>query len=115
MARYDHLPIYKSIYDINLYFFKLARGFPKDYKYGLAKEIEGLLTGLMDQVIKANNNESKSAQLREGLVLIERIKLKTRLLHDLKVMKINSYKCFFEQLIDISKQFEKWLNWSKAH
>ena len=40
MARYDHLPIYKSIYDLNLYFFKLAKGFPKDYKYGLAKEIE---------------------------------------------------------------------------
>ena len=115
MARYDHLPIYKSIYDINLYFFRLARGFPKDYKYGLAKEIESLLTGLMDHVIKANNNESKTDDLKEGLVIIERIKLKARILHDLKVMKINSYKFFFEQLIDISKQFESWLNWSKAH
>jgi hypothetical protein len=115
MARYDHLPIYKSIYDINLYFFQLARGFPKDYKYGLAQEIESLLTGLMDQVIRANNNEDKSDELREGLVMVERIKLKTRLLHDLKVMKVGSYKFFFEQLIEISKQFEKWLNWSKAH
>jgi hypothetical protein len=115
MARYDHLPIYKSIYDINLYFFRLARGFPKDYKYGLAEEIEGLLTKLMDIIIEANNIEDKTNKLKEGLVIIERIKFKARMLHELKTMKIQSYKFFFEQLIEISKQFEKWLNWSKAH
>ena len=115
MARYDHLPIYKSIYDLNLYFFKLAKGFPKDYKYGLAQEIEGLLTELMDIIIEANNNVDKSDKLKEGLVVVERIKFKARLLHDLKVMKIGSYKFFFERLIEISKQFEKWLDWSQAH
>ena len=115
MARYDHLPIYKSIYDLNLYFFMLARGFPKDYKYGLAEEIEELLTALMDQVVKANNTEDKTNELKEGLIITERIKFKARLLHDLKVMKLKSYEFFFEQLIEISKQFEKWLQWSKAH
>lgn len=115
MARYEHLPVYKSIYDINLYFFKLARGFPKDYKYGLACEIEKLLTELLDKTVEANNEENKSNKLKEGLTLVERIKFKARLLHDLKVMKMSSYKCFSEQLIQISKQFEKWLNWSKAH
>lgn len=34
MARYQHLPLFKSVYDLNLYFFKLSRGFPKDFKYG---------------------------------------------------------------------------------
>lgn len=115
MARYEHLPIYKSVYDINLYFFKLARGFPKDYKYGLAQEIEELLTELMDIVVEANNIENKTNKLKEGLIAIERIKFKARLLHDLKVLNIKSYKFFFQQLIEISKQFEKWMNWSKAH
>lgn len=115
MARYDHLPIYKSIYDLNLYFFRLARGFPKDYKYGLAQEIEGLLTKLIDHVIIANNNLDKTDELKEGLVTIERIKLKVRLLHDLKAIKVGSYEFFFKQLIEVSKQFEKWLNWAKAH
>ena len=115
MARYDHLPIYKSIYDLILYFFKLANGFRKDYKYGLAQEIEGLLTKLMDIIIEANNIEDKSNKLKEGLVVVERIKFKARLLHELKVMKVTSYEFFFKQLIEISKQFENWLNWSQAH
>jgi hypothetical protein len=115
MARYDHLPIYKSIYDLNLYFFKLARGFRKDYKYGLAREIESLLTKLIDQVVKANNNQDKTEELKDGLITIERIKLKTRLLHDLKVIKITSYEFFSKQLVEVSTQFENWLNWSKAH
>ena len=114
MARYEHLPIYKSVYDLNLYFFRLAQGLPKDYKYGLAQEIGGLLTELMDRVVLANNDEDKTGELKKGLVLVERIKFKARLLHDLKVMKAVSYKFFFEKLIDISKQFEKWLAWSKA-
>jgi len=115
MARYEHLPIYKSVYDINLYFFRLAKGFSREYKYGLATEIEGLLTELLDKVIEANNEENKADKLKEGMVIIERIKFKTRLLHDLKAMNIKSYKFFFDKLIEISKQFEKWLAWSRAH
>jgi hypothetical protein len=93
----------------------LAKGFSKEYKYGLATEIEDLLTGLLDKVIEANNQENKADKLKEGMVIIERIKFKARLLHDLKAMNIKSYKFFFDKLIEISKQFEKWLAWSRAH
>ena len=67
-----------------------------------------------DTIIKANNNVDKTIKLKEGLVVVERIKFKARLLNDLKVMNIGSYKFFFEQLIEISKQFEKWLDWSES-
>lgn len=116
MARYDHLPVYQSIYNINLYFFKLSRGFPKDYKYCLAQEIKALLTELLDCIIIANNQSEKTDTLKKAILIIERIKIKERLLHDLKVMNMKSYEYFSRELIEISKQLEKWLGWSeKAH
>jgi len=115
MARYSHLLIYKSVYDLNLYFFQLARGLPKDFRYTLVKDIEDLLLKLIDQIVAANNNSDKTIELRKGLIIIERIKIKTRLLHDLKIIKIKNYEYFFEQLVEISKQFEKWLKWSTEH
>ncbi len=29
MARYDHLSVFQDTYQLNLYFFKLTRGFPQ--------------------------------------------------------------------------------------
>ena len=113
MARYDHLPVYQSIYNINLYFFKLSRGFPKDYKYCLAQEIKALLTELLDCIIIANSQSEKAEILKKAILIIERIKIKERLLHDLKVMNMKSYEYFSRELIEISKQLEKWLGWSE--
>ena len=113
MARYEHLQVYKSVYDLNLYFFKLSRDFPKDYKYGLAQEIKNLLTELLDQIIIANNAVDKVDIIRKTEVIIERIKIKVRLLHDMAVIKLESYKYLFINLIGISKQLEKWLAWAK--
>jgi hypothetical protein len=113
MARYEHLPIYKSVYDLNLYFFKLSRGFPKDFKYTLAEDIKNLLSELLDQIIIANNVADKQENLGNAEIIVERIKIKNRLLHDLKVTKLSSYKYFAENLIEISKQIEKWLVWAK--
>ena len=113
MARYEHLPLYKAVYDLNLYFYKLSRGFPKDFKYGLAQEIRHHLSRLLDDIIVANNTENKAKILARSLILIERLKNKYRLLGDLGVVKSSSYECFFRQLIEISKQFEKWQSWSE--
>lgn len=113
MARYEHLPVFHKTYDLNLYFFKLSRGFPKDFKYSLAQEIKGLLTELLDLIIIANNSSKKSETLEKATIIIERLKIKARLLHDLKIMNLRSYEYFFKRLVDISKQIEKWLLWAK--
>ena len=113
MARYEHLPVYKSTYDLNLYFFNLSRGFPKDFKYTLAQDIKNLLSELLDQIIIANNIADKKENLQKAEIIVERIKIKNRLLFDVKIMKLSSYKYLAENLIEISKQIEKWLIWAK--
>jgi len=113
MARYEHLPVYKSVYDLNLYFFNLSRGFPKEFKFGLGQEIRGLLSQLNDQIIIANNLVDKTDALKSAEMIIEQIKLKNRLLHDLNIISMKSYEFFTRGLVEISKQIEKWRLWSQ--
>jgi len=113
MARYEHLPLFKSVYDLNLYFFKLSRGFPKDFRYTLAQDIKNLLSELLDQIIIANNLVDKEESINKAEMTVERIKIKNRLLHDTKIIKISSYKYLAENLVEISKQLEKWFIWAK--
>lgn len=114
MARYEHLPVFNDTYDLNLYFFKLSRGFPKDYKYGLSQEIRALLTELLDDIIIANSSPDKQTVLKWAALIIERIKFKIRILKDLKIMNVRSYEYFSKRLIAVSKQINKWGDWSRG-
>ncbi len=113
MARYDHLAVFSDTYDLNLYFFKLSQGFPKDYKYGLAQEVRTLLTELLDTIVVTNSSLDKQTTLKHALLITERIKFKVRMLKDLKVMSIRSYEYFSKGLLAISQQIHKWLKWSQ--
>jgi len=113
MARYEHLPLFKSVYDFQLYFFKLSNNFAKDYKYGLAQEVRINLVNLMDKIIAANNMTDKATILSEAEIVTEQIKIKGRMLRDLKVMSLKSYEYFFRQLTEISKQIKAWESWSQ--
>jgi hypothetical protein len=114
MARYEHLPLFKKAYDFKLYFVRLSRGLPKDFKYGLALEIRRLIAEIIDNIILANNNVDKSEYLKKVLLIIERMKIKVRILKDLGVIKTSSYKYIFESLIEISKDTTAWKNWAKT-
>jgi hypothetical protein len=115
MAQYEHLPLFKNAYDFKLHFVKLSRGFPKDFKYGLATEIRQLCLQIIDNIILANNNTDKKEYLQNILVIIERIKIKIRLLKDLEVVKLSSYKYVSELLVELSKQTTAWKTWSESH
>jgi hypothetical protein len=111
VARYDHLTVYQDTYNLNLYFFRLSRGFPKDFKYGLADELKACLSELLDHII-ANSTQDKAVILQKASLTVERAKHKSRLLRDMKVMNLKSYEYFCKELVEISKQLEKWYAWA---
>lgn len=113
MAQYEHLPLFKSTYDFKLYFVKLSRGFPRDFKYGIAVEIRKLCLEIIDNIVLANSSVDKTAYLQSILLIVERMKVKIRLLKDLGVTKMSSYKFMAESLVKISKQTNGWMSWSQ--
>jgi hypothetical protein len=114
MARYEHLPLFKDVYDFNLYFFKLSRGFPKDIKYGLGQEVKEQTSFLLDQIILANDNVDKKQYLKKAESCLEVVKIKIRMLRDLETLSLTSYNHIFTWLVKISKQITAWKNWSES-
>ena len=61
-----------------------------------------------------SDNQTKIIILTSAETLIERIKLKVRLLKDLNAMNTKSYEYFSRELIDSSKQVSAWKKWAEA-
>ncbi|MBU6388998.1 four helix bundle protein [Patescibacteria group bacterium] len=115
MARYEHLPVFKAVYDFNLYFHRLAQGFPKDVKYGLAGEVRALLSNLLDQIVLANNSRDKAVCLAQAEHCIELAKIKSRMLQDLGALSVKSYAHIAKTLVGISQQISAWEAWAKKN
>ncbi len=113
MSQYEHLQVFKDIYDFNIYFYKLSLGFRKDIKYGLASEVRTLASYVLNQIVLANNVRDKRAHLSRAETSIELIKIKLRMLSDLKAIKISSYRHSSSTLINISRQIVAWKNWTE--
>jgi len=113
MARYEHLQLYKEVYDYVVYFYKLSKGFSKDIKYGLATDLNKNNICLLEKIIVANKEQNKTSRLEEAEILVEIIKIKQRILKDIGSINLKSYEYIFSKLIVISKQIVSWKNWSE--
>ena len=73
MARYDHLPIYRSAMQLAVHLENTVRGFPRYVKYTLGSEMRQLSQKIVALVIRANGERDKSAvliELRETVELL---------------------------------------------
>ncbi len=102
MAQTEHLPIYKSTYDLCLYLEGVVHNFSRYHKYTLGAELK--------LVVRANARRGKAPvllQLREEL---EELKVVLRLGQDVKAFpNFNSFTHAITQVVEIAKQNEGWL------
>ena len=55
IARYEHLPIYKSALDMTVHFKRLVAGFSRYHKYTLGTELREGSRAVLMQVLRANS------------------------------------------------------------
>jgi hypothetical protein len=114
MAKYEHLPIYKKAFDLNVYFEKIIRNFSRYHKYTLGTEMREHARIIVKLIAKANSKRDKREILLELREKIEELKLVIRLCKELKVF--NNFNSFQESLnyaIDIARQNEGWMKKSQ--
>ena len=73
MARYEHLPIYKSALDMTVHFERLVAGFSRYHKYTLGTELREGSRAVLLQVLRSKNvpalhRAAELEVLRERLV-----------------------------------------------
>lgn len=59
MARYEHLPIYKTAMDLTVYLEQVVRNFSRYHKYTLGSDLRQQSRELVTLIIRANSRQEK--------------------------------------------------------
>jgi len=112
MARYEHLPIYKSALDLCVHFEKLVAGFSRHHKYTLGTELRAGSRAVLMQVLRANQASDAPARSTALLVLrdhIDALLLSVRLAKEVKAFNsFTGYLHVVEQVGSVARQNEGW-------
>jgi len=110
MAQTEHLPIYKSSYDLCLYLEQVVRNFSRYHKYSLGGDLRDGARRVLRLIVRANARHDKAPLLLEMREELEELKVLLRLGHDVKAFgNFNSFEHAMTVVTDIAKQNEGWL------
>ena len=117
MARYDHLPLFKSAYTLCLEMYKITHNFKKEYKYTLAEHIKNTSHDILDLVIETNSlrNCDKLDHLNLLLQKMEKLKMYLRISCDLKNISPALLGITSEKFEEIGKQIAGWKKWAESN
>ena len=109
MARYEHLPIYKTTYDLFIDVLQVTKTFPKDYRYTLGEHFHHSAIKLLKQVYITNSAKDKAESLRLLLCYIQELGVLIRAAHDLKILGDNRFFTLIQKRDSLEKQSTGWL------
>jgi hypothetical protein len=112
MAQTEHLPIYKSTYDLCLYLEQIVQHFSRYHKYALGADLRDGARRALKLVVRANARRDKAPvllQLREELEELK-VLLMLRLGQDVRAFpNFKSFEHAISLVVEIAKQNEGWL------
>ena len=110
MVIYENLAIYKSAFDLCVYFEKIVKNFDKGHKFTIGADLKNKSRQIAMQVIRANSSLTKTEDIQELIILIEELKLITRLCQETNgFSNKNSYGYISKLLTNITSQANNWL------
>lgn len=108
MARYLHLPIYKTGYELLGQIVRVTKELPREYKFTLGQRLRDEVIDVLVLVYRANSQKDKTAVLAEILERVLVIELLIRLCHDLKILSRRHYAGLAEITESLARQTEGW-------
>ena len=114
MARYEHLNIYKSAFDLVKIVESQVLTFSKYNKYTLGTDLRNFSRNILFMIIEINNLTDKKSKLKELELEIEKLKILIRLCKELNVFSsFGAYENIISKTIEIAKITQGWLKSSK--
>ncbi|KPA13141.1 hypothetical protein MHK_006654 [Candidatus Magnetomorum sp. HK-1] len=110
MAKYEHLPIYRSAFEYLIYCENTVKGFSRYHKYTHGSDLRNTAREMVKLIIRANNSRIKTSVLEDLRICLEESKLILRICKELKAFKnFQSFEIAINQVTNISRQAEGWL------
>ena len=108
MATYNHLPVYKTSYDLLVEIFQFTKNFNREYKYTIGESIKKETIEMIINIYRANSNYAKKPLIQAARENAEVIRLLFRLLKDLKQINLEKFVGINAKLESVSKQLSAW-------
>ena len=110
MARYEHLPIYRSAMDLAVFMENQVRHMSRYNKYALGAELRKRTLSALSLVVRANSLTAKAPVLVELRITLEELRQLLFLAKETRALaSFNTYKESMERIENISRQNEGWL------
>ncbi len=113
MANYDNLPVYKAAYDLLQDVYKGTGNVPRDVRFTLVETLKNELTEIIVLIYKANATPDKLPHIERAREMVVSVKVRLRLLHDLRHISVKAYARFAEQVESVSKQLASWHDYAR--
>ena len=114
MSKAQELPIYKAAYDLLVTITKQTENFPKNFKYGIAKDISHSAQNVVTLIFKANcthDDATKILFLEQIRDEVQLIGLLLTLFTDLHLISPRQFGNLSLSLTEIGKQNQGWLSY----
>ena len=110
MVNYENLAVYKSAFDLCVYFEKIVKNFGKGHKFTIGADLKNKSREIAIQVVRANISNTKIKDIQELIILIEELKMIVRLCQETNgFSNKNSYSYVSKLLTNLSNQANNWL------
>ncbi len=108
MASNESLPVYKATYDLLTYVYVHTRNAERDIRHTLVEQMKCELIDIIVLICKANGTRDKLPHIVEARDLVVRVKVRMRLLKDLRQISEKVFAHCALKIEGVSKQLCAW-------
>ena len=110
MAQYQHLPIYKTTYELLVSITHATANFSKAYKYSLGDKLRAEVVELVVFIFKANSSRTdRAAHASLFLERLQVVELMLRLSKDLRLLTVKQFAEIVSLSDSLGRQAQGWV------
>jgi len=102
-------PVIVKSYNLTLWYIKKLASLPKNHRYTLGEKIQNSLLNLLLLLSDAIYSKNRFELLKSANKEIEKLRLLTKLLKDLKIISTDNFRFISVSLDEIGKMIGGWI------
>lgn len=115
MAQYQHLPIYKTVYELLQLVVRLTAHFPRAHKHSMGEQLRREVVEMVVYVFKANSSRTcRAAHAGELLERLQVVQLLLRLAKDLRLLSVAQFAETVALSDSLGRQAQGWIKSAPA-
>ncbi len=112
-----HTPIVQCSYQLLIDLHRLVERLARARRFALGTDIIALSTSILDDLVAANLQRQASARIEaieRAALALARLRIRLRLLYDLKSLSSGQLAALNDQIENIAKQQSAWRKWAES-